>query len=98
MKAKKSTVIPIALLVYLAAMAWIGYEAYASGQRSALEYFGIIGITILVIVLLHFSLKRRERLKSEREADINSSADRSTAPLGQIDKPDSNDNDPRTEK
>ncbi len=37
---------------------------------SAAEYFGIIGVTLAVIVLLHFNLKRRERLRSEREADI----------------------------
>lgn len=70
MKIKRSTLIPAALLVYLAVMAVIGWKQYASGDMSATEYFGIIAITIAVIVLLHFNLKRRERLRAERMADI----------------------------
>ena len=71
MKLKRSTIIPLALLVYLAAMASIGWKQYASGDMSATEYFGIIAITLAVIVLLHFNMKRRERLRAEREADMN---------------------------
>ena len=70
MKARRSTVIPLILLVYLAVMATIGWDEYAAGRSSALYYFGVIGVTLAVIVLLHFNLKRRERLRSEREADI----------------------------
>lgn len=71
MKLKKSTVLPIVLLCYLGLMSYIGYPDYATGKSSGLYYFGIIGTTIVVIILLHFSLKRRERLASERRADIN---------------------------
>lgn len=39
-------------------------------RTSALYYFGIIAITLVILVLLHFSLKRRERMRAEREADI----------------------------
>lgn len=74
MKLKKSTVLPLALLVYLAVMSCIGYPAFASGEYSPLYYFGIIGSTLLVILLLHFSLKRRERLRREREEDIRKNA------------------------
>lgn len=70
MKIKKSTLLPIVLLAYLAVMSYIGYPDYAAGRSSALYYFGIIGATLLVIILLHFSLKRRERLRSERERDM----------------------------
>ena len=70
MKIARSTLIPLILLVYLAVMSYIGYPAYADGRTSALYYFGVIGVTLAVIVLLHFNLKRRERLRSEREADI----------------------------
>lgn len=70
MRIKKSTLLPILLLIYLGVMAWIGYPEYAAGHTSALYYFGIIAATICIIVLLHFSLKRRERLKTERENDI----------------------------
>lgn len=70
MKVKRSTLIPAILLVYLAVMASIGWRQYASGDMSATEYFGIIAITLAVIVLLHFNMKRRERLRAEREADM----------------------------
>lgn len=70
MRAKKSTVLPFVLLVYLGIMAYIGWPAYANGQTSPLQYFGIIGLTLAIIILLHFSLKRRERLRRERENDI----------------------------
>lgn len=70
MKIKRSTLIPAVLLVYLAVMASIGWKQYASGVMSASEYFGIIAVTVAVIVLLRFNLRRRERLRAEREADI----------------------------
>ena len=70
MKAKRSTVIPLILAVYLAVMAYIGYPEYAAGHTSALYYFGIIGITVVVLILLHFSLKRREKLRRERMEDM----------------------------
>lgn len=65
---KKSTVLPIALLFYLAFMSWIGRDYFLAGDY--LFYFGIIGATLLCIIALHFSLKRRERLAAEREKDI----------------------------
>ncbi len=70
MKLKRSTVIPIVLLIYLAVMSYIGYPDYATGIYTPLYYFGIIGATLIVIFLLHLSLKRRERLKREREEDM----------------------------
>lgn len=70
MKTKRSILLPVVLTVYLAVMAYIGYPDYAAGRTSALMYFGIIGITLVVIVLLHFNLKRRERYRRERLDDI----------------------------
>jgi hypothetical protein len=66
----KAVVIPLALLAYLGIMSYIGYDGYDSGEFSALYYFGVIAVSLLVIILLHFSLKRRERLRREREDDI----------------------------
>lgn len=51
-------------------MAYIGWPGYAAGNISALYYFGIIAATLAVIIVLHFSLKKRERMRAEREADI----------------------------
>lgn len=65
---KKSTIIPLALLAYLGVMAYVGLPIYREGRY--LYYFGIVGVSLLVILLLHLSLKRKERLQREREADI----------------------------
>jgi 4-hydroxybenzoate polyprenyltransferase len=64
-KPKRSTIIPILLLIYLAVMSVIGWRGYATGATSALYYFGIIVVCLLIIVLLHFTLKRRESLKNK---------------------------------
>lgn len=64
---KRSTLVPLLLAAYLGVMARIGWPEYASGKTSALYYFGIIAATLVVIVLLHFNLKRREALREQRE-------------------------------
>lgn len=63
---KKSTVIPVLLLVYLAVMSWMGYPAYAAGHFSALFYFGIIALTSVIILFLHINLKHRERNRNRK--------------------------------
>lgn len=70
MKIKRSTLVPVILLVYLAVMSCFGWKQFASGQMPWYEYFGIIAVTLAVIVMLHFNMKRRERLRAEREEDI----------------------------
>lgn len=70
MKIKRSTLVPVILAAYLAAMAAIGWKDYQCGRTSALMYFGVIAITLVLIVLLHFNLKRREQLRREREEDL----------------------------
>lgn len=72
MKYKRSTVIPAILSVYLLIMAAIGWPRYASGEESALFYFGVLGVTVAVIVLLHFNLKRQEKLRRKRIDETNS--------------------------
>ena len=70
MKLTRSILIPAVLFVYLVVMAVLGYPEYVAGHTSASMYFGIIAITLVVLVLLHFSLRRKERLRKERERDI----------------------------
>lgn len=70
MKTKRSTLVPCLLLVYLAVMSYIGWPEYVAGHFSALYYFGVIGASVAVIILLHFTLRKRERLRRERERDI----------------------------
>ncbi|MBQ1987881.1 MAG: hypothetical protein II235_07150 [Muribaculaceae bacterium] len=66
---KKSTIIPLTLLLYLAAMSVIGFPYYQAGEY--LYYLGIIGSTLLAIILLHFLLKKKEKYRKERENNIN---------------------------
>lgn len=73
MKIKRSTLIPLLLLIYLAVMAWMGLDGLRSGQMSLPAYLGTIAITLGIIVLLHFFLKKREALRQERLQDLNNS-------------------------
>ncbi len=64
MKLKLSTLIPILLLVYLMIMSYIGYPEFEHGNY--LYYFGVIGVTLVIIFLVHVYLKKREDLREER--------------------------------
>ena len=74
MKIKRSTLIPAILAVYLVVMATIGYSDYAFGRTSALFHFGTIAVTVVILILLHFNIKHRERLRRERLEDIERSS------------------------
>ena len=65
---KRSTIVPLVLLVYLAVMSYIGRGEFYAGHY--VYYFGIIGVTLVIIVALHFFLRKRERLRREREDDL----------------------------
>lgn len=61
MKLRRSTVIPVLLLIYLAVMSYLGLPELRAGRYA--YYFGIIGVTLLLIYLLHVFLKKRENRK-----------------------------------
>lgn len=65
---KKSTYIPLLLLAYLGVMSYIGRQEFFDGHY--LYYFGIIGTTLLCIILLHIFMKKRDRLRRQREDDL----------------------------
>ncbi len=67
---KKYILIPSVLLAYLAVMSYIGYPSYVSGAISALYYFGVIGICLVIIIVLYFLIKKREQYRKERNDDI----------------------------
>mgnify|MGYP001061872290 CR=1 FL=1 len=60
-KIKKSTLLPLLLLIYLAFMAYQGLPYFYAGRYA--YYFGIIIATLIIIVLLHFTLKHWEKQK-----------------------------------
>ena len=67
---KKSTYIPLLLVVYLAVMSYIGRGEFYSGNY--VYYFGIIGVTLLCIFLLHIFMKKRDRVREERRNNFGS--------------------------
>ena len=67
MKLKKSTYLPAVLLIYLLCMAYIGRGLLQRGEYA--YYFSVFGLSLIVIVLLHFSLKKKERIRRIRETD-----------------------------
>lgn len=66
-KFKRSTVIPLCLLIYLAAMAYVGRDNFFSGNK--LYYFVVLGISLAIIVLLHFALRKKEQLRQSHEEE-----------------------------
>lgn len=59
---KRYDIIALLLVIYLAVMAYFGRGMLLSGNYW--EYFSIIGVTLLVIFILRWAMKRRE--KSEK--------------------------------
>lgn len=60
---KPSTYIPLILLVYLGVMVYIGRGECREGNY--LYFFGLIALTLVSIVLLHFFLKKYQRRKKK---------------------------------
>ena len=64
---KKSTFIPVVLLLYLAVMAYMGRDTLLAGNY--LEYFGILVVTLLCIVVLFFTLRKQEEVRERRRRE-----------------------------
>ena len=64
---KKSTFIPVVLLIYLAVMAYMGRDTLLAGNY--LEYFGILVVTLLCIVVLFFTLRKQEEVRERRRRE-----------------------------
>ena len=62
MKIKKYDLIPLLLFIYTIVMAVWGWNQF-DGNRW--EFIGMLAANILVIVLLRFVLKRREKYRKE---------------------------------
>lgn len=61
-KIKRHILFPVVLLVYFAVMAVMAYPRYkASGNWG--EYFGVIGVSLLLALILFFILKRRQKIR-----------------------------------
>lgn len=63
-KTTKQFLLPAALFIYMAIMAYISYPRYkASGNWG--EYFAVIGISVVLVVLLFFLLKRKQKIRDQ---------------------------------
>lgn len=58
-----------ALFVYLCLMAYLNRETLTV-EHQYLKYFGVLGGELVVLVILFFVLRRREKLKAERLEDL----------------------------
>ena len=66
MKIKKSTFLPAILLIYLFVMAYIGRDLLFAGEY--VHYFSVFGVSLIVIVILHCTLKKREKMKERQNS------------------------------
>lgn len=71
-KSYKHIIIPLCLLIYLGIMAYIGREELQE-QNGAIFYYGKIALGLLVLVMLHFVLKRKAKLRKQREEETDNS-------------------------
>ncbi|MCE5205637.1 MAG: LPXTG cell wall anchor domain-containing protein [Porphyromonadaceae bacterium] len=61
-KIKKQFLFPAVLLIYVAIMAYMSYPRYKeSGNWN--EFLTITGISLLLVVLLFFILKRKQQIR-----------------------------------
>lgn len=67
-KSNRSTLLPAALLVYLAVMAYLGYPHLQAGET--LFYFGVIGSSLVIIALLFIILRKRDKIRQQRDEEL----------------------------
>lgn len=69
MKSKKPYIITGVLFAYMCAMALIFHDTLTV-EHKPWQYFGTIAAETIVLALLFIFLRKREKLKSEREKDL----------------------------
>ena len=70
-KLKKYNLISLLLLIYTLVLAIFGWHQF---EGKPAEFFGILSANIVVIVLLRFGLKRREKFREEMKKRDNALA------------------------
>lgn len=67
-KLNRTTLLPLALLVYLAVMAYMGYPHLQAGEYTF--YFGVIGASLVIIALLYIILRKRDKIRQEQDKKL----------------------------
>lgn len=57
------------LCLYLAFMAYYARGMFFNGEY--LRYFGTLAVTLVIIIALHFSLKKKEKMRQKKEDELN---------------------------
>ena len=66
---KKSTIIPIALSIYTAIIAFIFYPKQPAGEKT--EMLAIIATCYVVILLLWIVLRKKEKIEEKNRSKFN---------------------------
>ena len=66
-KSKRHILIPLVLLIYLAAMAYFNYPGSDNPELSLKRYYITIGVTLALIISLVFFLKKKEENRRKYE-------------------------------
>ncbi len=69
MKLKRAIIMPVALLIYLAAIAIYAWPGRNPGSISYANYWAIIGVTLACIVALTYLLRKRDKIREENRKD-----------------------------
>lgn len=64
-KFKKSTIVPCALVLYLAFMAYYSRAMLTNGEHW--RYYGTLAATLVIIALVHICLRRKERMQNKAD-------------------------------
>ncbi len=80
---RKSVFIPVLLLVYLAVMAFMGREKLFAGNY--FEYFGILVVTLVCILVLFFTLRKQEEVRERRRREAEERENASKKPSDGVD-------------
>ena len=67
-KSSKSTIVPLALLAYLGVIAYMGREHFLNGDY--LFYFGVIGVSLGIILLVYVILRKRDKVRREHDQQL----------------------------
>ena len=65
----KSIVIPVCLFIYMCIMAYVGKDRFYNPD-TRLTYILSLVFELLIVIVLFFVMRRRDRLRKEREDDI----------------------------
>lgn len=69
---RRSLLLPLVLLAYLAVMAWVGRGNLTNGNST--QYFITLGVSLAVVAALHFALRRKEKLQRQRQQEAEQNA------------------------